>query len=211
MAESPEDRDRVMFIRYPQETWEFNKPKNRLAVHNVIIKARVMFAVTPIALLNLLETCNTCRCFPEDPGYLPLPVPPFTDSSFCTVATARAGPPREAVTIWTFSQSDVPWNNCKNGEVFLAKLSMLENLSQSCCLLIRCVCKSLVWLIWLGLSEAKLRQAREEEKGKKSSKKTNISLFPNPSHLDIQYGDSKILIQQMCIWGCLMREETSPL
>lgn len=201
-----------MFISYPQETWEFNKPRNRLAVHNVIIKARVMFAVTLIALLNLLEKGNTCRCFPEDPGYLPLPVPPFTASSFCTLAIARAGAPRGAVTIWTFSQSDVSWNNCKNEKVFLAQPSMLEKLSQSCCLLIRYVCRSLVWIIWLGLSEGKLSQARGGEKRvKKAAKKTNISLFPNPSPLDIQYGDSKILILQMCIWGRLMCEETSPL
>lgn len=50
MAESPENSDKVMFISYPQETFEFNKPKNRLAVHNVIIKAKAMFAVTPFSL-----------------------------------------------------------------------------------------------------------------------------------------------------------------
>lgn len=63
----------------------------------------------------------------------------------------------------------------KTGKCSFSHFSRAERVrrafSQSCCLLIRYVCKRLAWPIWLGLSQSKLRYAGKEGKGKKASKR----------------------------------------
>lgn len=167
-----------MFLSCPQETFEFNKPKNRLAVHNVIIKAKAMFAVTPFSLSQTFWRNGTRRSafqrnliiYPRTRGAccMPFPMPSFTATSACSVAPLilqrswclcsqperhRDGRRRPSEPLLGVAYSEITVKSSKSlFSIFSRAKHVGKAFSQSCCLLIRYVCKRLVWPIWLGLS-----------------------------------------------------------